>query len=164
MPAAPALEWSPASEDDTAVVSYVDYREYGRSTGSPMVFSKVSAGELGVTRIWNFRLTDFFEPFIIGKGIASGDFDNDLWPDLVLATERGAALYKNTGGRFALLPVDQGALAGKNLFLVALVDADGDGLDDLFASAYGGENFLLMNRELRDLRRRNSSLSMVTSG
>lgn len=147
MPAAPTLEWSPASEDDTAVVSYVDYREYGRSTGSPMVFSKISAGELGVTRIWNFRLTDFFEPFIIGKGIASGDFDDDLWPDLVLATERGAALYKNTGGRFALLPVDQGALAGKNLFLVALVDADGDGLDDLFASAYGGENFLLMNRE-----------------
>ena len=146
MPAAPALVWLPVSENDTAVVSYVDYRQPGHAAGSSTVFSKVPASELGITRTWNFRLTDFFEPFIIGKGIASGDFDNDLWPDLVLATERGAAFYKNTGGRFALLPIDQGALAAKNLFLVALVDADGDGLDDLFASAYGGENFLLMNR------------------
>jgi hypothetical protein len=111
-----------------------------------MKFSKLPASRFGISQAWNFRISDFFEPFIIGKGVASGDFNNDLWPDLVLASERGALVYKNIGGRFQLLEIDQGTLGTKNLFLVALVDVDDDGTQDLFASAYGGENFLLMNK------------------
>ena len=51
-------------------------------------FRKLAAASIGIESGWTFAITDFFEPFIIGKGIASGDFNNDLWPDLVLATDK----------------------------------------------------------------------------
>ena len=85
--------------------------------------------------------------FRSGKGIASGDINNDLWPDLVLASERGALFYKNIGGRFEQIAVRQGDLQDKNLFIVTLVDVDNDGLQDLFASSYDDGNYLLMNRQ-----------------
>ena len=110
-----------------------------------MGFSMRPGRELGISESWNFGMTDFFEPFIIGKGIAAGDYNNDGWTDLVLATEAGIRLYQNMGGRFQLVNVNQGSMAAANLFAVALVDADNDGHADIFASAYGGRNFLLTN-------------------
>jgi len=142
---APELQWIPSSENTEINVSYAEYRPKGTIEEPTIKFSKLPAREFGISRSWDFRISDFFEPFIIGKGIASGDFNNDSWPDLVLASEHGALIYKNVGGTFNLLAIDQGALASKNLFLVALVDVDGNGTQDLFASAYGGENFLLLN-------------------
>ncbi len=141
---APPLDWSLTVEDESVTISYIDNRDRN-AVNTQTLFSRASADDFGISKYWNFRITDFFEPFIVGKGIASGDIDSDPWPDLVLATERGAAIYKNTGGRFQLVDIDQGELGTENLFLVALVDADGDGRDDLFATAYGGQNFLLMN-------------------
>ena len=102
--------------------------------------------EVGVSKVWRFRGTDLFEPFIIGKGVASGDFNNDQWPDLVLATERGVALYRNVGAHFRLVNLEQGALKEKNVFVVALVDMDGDGNQDIFATTYGGKNYLVLNQ------------------
>lgn len=146
-PGAPKVDWEQTVEYSDISISHVAYQDRKAGTRSAMMFSKISAAELGISRSWNFRISDFFEPFIIGKGIASGDFNGDLWPDLILASERGALIYKNIGGEFRLLDIDQGELGMKNLFLVALVDADGDGIQDLFASAYGGENFILLNRD-----------------
>ncbi len=146
-PSAPKVDWGQTVENSDISISHVAYQARKPGTQSAMMFSEISAAELGISRSWNFHISDFFEPFIIGKGIASGDFNGDLWPDLVLASERGALIYKNIGGEFRLLDIDQGELGTKNLFLVALVDADGDGIQDLFASAYGGENFILLNRD-----------------
>jgi len=146
-PSAPEVDWEQMYENSDINISHVAYQARKPGTQSAMMFSKISAAELGISRSWNFRISDFFEPFIIGKGIASGDFNGDLWPDLVLASEQGALIYKNIGGNFQLLDINQGQLGMKNLFLVALVDADGDGTQDLFASAYGGENFILLNRD-----------------
>ena len=147
-PSAPAVEaprpgWNTILARDDVEIAFTPYQD--TVTIGSMPFRKVAARELGITRSWDFRLTDFFEPFIIGKGIASGDFNNDLWPDLALATESGVLLYQNVGGRFQLVSVDQGELQNKNLFLVAFVDVDNDGQQDLFASAYGGQNYLLIN-------------------
>lgn len=144
---APEIDWQGAHNATTGseqiTVEFARYRDKSdQFTGS---FRKVSAAEMGIGRSWNFRATDFFEPFIIGKGIASGDFNNDTWPDLVLASEAGVLLYRNIGGQFELVDVEQGELGSANVFAVALVDADNDGLQDIFASAYGGDNYLLIN-------------------
>ena len=141
----PELHWESTFDNVQLNVSHVEYRPKITAEAAAAMFSKLPARELGISKAWNFQISDFFEPFIIGKGIASGDFNNDLWPDLVLASEHGALIYKNIGGKFQLIDIDQGYLATRNLFLVALVDADDDGQQDLFASAYGGENFLLLN-------------------
>ncbi len=108
-------------------------------------FSVHPGREFGITETWEFRMTDFFEPFIIGKGIAAGDYDDDGWTDLLLATQAGVRLYRNIGGRFESVSFGQGAMGVANLFVVAFVDADNDGRKDIFASGYGGRNFLLMN-------------------
>jgi uncharacterized membrane protein YraQ (UPF0718 family) len=115
------------------------------SSNNSKSFKKYSAVDFGIHQNWEFRMTDFFEPFIVGKGIASGDFNNDLWPDIALATERGVLIYQNIGGKFELTPLNQGEMQHANLFLVAFVDMDNDGLQDLFASSYNGKNYFLKN-------------------
>jgi uncharacterized membrane protein YraQ (UPF0718 family) len=143
---ATVLQWQSDFENNFFKLDSVGYQVQASARNGSRAFSRVSAEEFGISKSWDFRITDFFEPFIIGKGIASGDINNDLWPDLVLASERGALFYRNTGGSFQLIDVQQGELQDQNIFLVALVDADNDGNQDLFASSYGGGNFLLMNR------------------
>jgi uncharacterized membrane protein YraQ (UPF0718 family) len=142
----PQFSWDSTFESNDLNVSHVEYRPRKGVEESNMMFAKISARDIGISKSWDFHISDFFEPFIIGKGITSGDFNNDLWPDIVLASEHGALIYKNVGGQFQLLDIDQGQLGIMNLFLVALVDLDGDGIQDLFASAYGGENFILLNK------------------
>jgi hypothetical protein len=144
---APEFKWQTVSVDREISISSIDYLDRTVPSGKANVFSRRPANAFGITRSWDFSFTDFFEPFIIGKGIASGDMNNDLWPDLVLASERGALFYRNVGGKFQLIDVPQGELQDKNLFLVALVDADNDGNQDLFASTYGDGNYLLLNRK-----------------
>jgi uncharacterized membrane protein YraQ (UPF0718 family) len=121
------------------------YSAHQARIGDSGQFRQVQAEALGIAHAWTFSITDFFEPFIIGKGIASGDFNNDQWPDLVLATESGIRIYKNTGGQFALSPAVQHELGNANVFLVAFVDLDGDGWQDIFATTYGGVNYGLRN-------------------
>jgi uncharacterized membrane protein YraQ (UPF0718 family) len=143
LPPPPSREWEKIFANDQVEITFTPYTKPSSVGSEP--FRKLSARELGITQSWEFRMTDFFEPFIVGKGIASGDFNNDLWPDIALATERGVLIYQNIGGRFELTPVSQGDMQYANLFLVAFVDADNDGLQDLFASSYSGRNYLLIN-------------------
>ncbi len=140
---APQLQWKNVFSNDQLKITFTPYNKSVTNGSKP--FSKYSADEFGITQNWEFRMTDFFEPFIVGKGIASGDFNNDLWPDIALATERGVLIYQNSGGRFELVTVDQGEMQSANLFLVAFVDVDNDGLQDLFATSYSGKNYLLKN-------------------
>ncbi len=118
---------------------------YGEKLTANIKFNKIEAVELGIDRSWKVKTLDFFDPFFIGKGIASGDFNNDHWPDLVLATESGVALYQNTGGKFRLIEFAN-SLKNENIFIVALIDLDGNGYQDIFASAYGGKNFIIQNQ------------------
>ncbi len=144
-----ALEsrWKTVFEGNQIEIAAASYRSSEASPEPLNRFKRVAAADLGIVKSWDFKLTDFFEPFIMGKGIASGDFNGDLWPDIALASEQGVFIYQNVGGRFQLIPVEQRALANANVFLVAFVDANGDGAQDLFASAYGGKNYLLINRD-----------------
>ena len=141
-PAAPSIDWQRLTEQPAYRIEWAPYTS---QSGTGKGFQRFNGADLGIARSWRFRMTDFFEPFLVGKGVASGDFNDDGWPDLLLATERGVALYQNIGGSFTAAQPKLGALADENVFLVALVDADGDGLEDIFASAYGGKNYLLKN-------------------
>jgi len=68
------------------------------------------------------------------QGCATGDFDNDGWMDLFLSGYRCAALLRNRGGRFEPVPltIPRGSWGTSAAFL----DADGDGLVDLYVGRY----------------------------
>ncbi len=139
----PALQWSALHDDGEVSISFVDHApRRGPATGR---FTRSSGYEVGLGKPWEFDLTDSFEPFVYGKGIASGDFDRDGWPDLVFATAHGARLYRNNGdGSFsetARLKPD----GASNSFLVAFVDVDDNGWIDLFLSTYQGGNYIFRN-------------------
>ena len=141
--AAPALQWQRLHDDPSLTIDITSLR--ATSPEGDRQFIRRPASDYGIENPWQFRATDFFEPFIIGKGIASGDFNRDGWPDLVLAGDAGINVYQNIGGRFERAFVRQEELARSNVFVVAFVDANNDGFADIFASTYGGANFLLLN-------------------
>jgi tetratricopeptide (TPR) repeat protein len=73
-----------------------------------------------------------------GMGAEWGDYDNDGWPDLVVATYGEVILFRNTGdGRFADRSRAAG-LAGRSAFWsgVAWGDYDRDGFLDLYVTGY----------------------------
>jgi uncharacterized membrane protein YraQ (UPF0718 family) len=108
-------------------------------------FQRVAAAEVGLLPTPGLKMTELFEPFSYGRGISSGDFDQDLWPDLAIAFADHVRLYKNTGGQFSL---HTELSFGNKLspVLLALVDMNNDGLLDLFVSFYGGQNRIYLNR------------------
>jgi len=139
---APELKFEIYSDDSNVEIKHHAFKD--KNNTSRISFKKVSSVDMGVSKVWKVKSLDFFEPFFMGKGIASGDFNNDHWPDLVIATESGIAVYKNIGGKFSLLKFSND-LAIKNIFLVAFVDIDNNGYQDVFASTYGGENVVVFN-------------------
>lgn len=141
--AAPALSWQIVAQNENATLLGASHPS--PSSGSSGSFERRFGAALGVDRWWRARMTDFYEPFLMGKGIAAGDLNDDGWPDLVLATKRGVVAYLNTGGEFARIALNQGALENEDVFLVTLADVDGDRVQDLFATTYGGANYLLRN-------------------
>jgi uncharacterized membrane protein YraQ (UPF0718 family) len=122
-------------------VSYLAMAARPPVDGKP--FTKHAGEQFGIHPT-KFLFTELTEPFLMGRGIASGDFNNDNWPDIVLAGSDGVYLYKNLGGK---------RFAGKKLigadkvepFIVALVDINNDGWLDVFITGYGGKNFYILN-------------------
>ncbi len=144
------LSWSEiySKTHDGKLVSLAYAEHFNRNAQKGKIFKKVSAEQLGIKTPWDFDLTDFMEPFVYGKGIASGDYNNDGWPDLVFASSNGLHLYKNKGdGSFEHvqhITLTQQAL---NTFVVSFVDIDNDGWQDLFLTAYGKGSYFFKNNK-----------------
>jgi len=90
----------------------------------------------------SFRIDPIFV-----KGVSSGDFNRDGWPDLFVSTGGGSALstnflFQNNGpdqnGKLTFIDVTkQAGLAGKNsTFATWFWDYDQDGWLDIFAAGY----------------------------
>jgi len=119
------------------------------------VFEKLSAESLGLAASPPMRMTALFEPFSYGRGISSGDFNQDGWPDLVSAHANQIRVHQNLGFKRAGLKKTGGGFqlafnivleGDKSPMLVALVDLNGDAWLDIFTTLYGGESRVYLNQ------------------
>ncbi len=149
--AQPNKQWEEIHTQDNISISSIDLRS--KSKGSARIdqpqrkpiFKRVNAASMGISLQSGFFLSDFYEPFKYGRGIASGDFNNDNYPDLVFATPDGPALYTNTGGEFLRTTLHLPKNIETNTFLVSFADINNDGWLDLFFGTYGGKNYVIFN-------------------
>lgn len=134
-------------------------------------FTKMTAEAMGIKMPFDFRLSDFYEPFKYGRGIASGDVDNNGFADLVFATSKGPLVFINQGnGHFAEQPLALMSATPLNTFVVSFVDINNDGWQDLFFTTYGGTNYWVENRQgvwatdsLHAIANPNTSLTMAVA-
>jgi len=108
-------------------------------------FSRFEGETLGLDKHLDFSSLDFIEPFVMVSSIASGDFNNDGWQDIVLGDRRGIILYKNIGGRFMLQEMNIPKIEDLNVIVVAYVDINNDGWQDIFLTSHRGGNYFILN-------------------
>jgi len=141
------LPMAEAQTTDTPTIR-VEKRPFApRSPATDTVFQRVEASTIGIDKPLEFSMKDMWPPFWEGRSLATGDFDNDDDPDLVIAsTEAGLYLFANDGaGQFARQAVDLSSFADKDIFNAVLVDIDNDGWLDLFLATYVEGNFIIPN-------------------
>ena len=91
------------------------------------------------------------------KGVASGDINNDLYPDLYLSNYDGLnTLYVNnteeTGQPSFRLVKDAGVSEPKLSFPTWFFDYNNDGFEDIFVSGYSSSEILPSEMMLRNIR------------
>ncbi len=111
---------------------------------SNKIFKTVDPLAIGLLASPPLQMVELFEPFSYGRGIAAGDWNDDVWPDLVLAHHEHIRFYQNMGGRFTLA-LDIHFDDQLSPVLVMLVDLNGDGWLDCLSSFYGGKNRIYWN-------------------
>ncbi len=153
-PSTATVTWTPlaATENSSGEPSLIEHSDFQTSAlqvaDAKTMFTRMSAEALGIEMPFDFRLSDFYEPFKYGRGIASGDVDNNGFPDLVFATSKGPVIFINQGnGHFAEQPLALAAQAPLNTFVVSFVDINNDGWQDLFFTTYGGTNYWVENKQ-----------------
>ena len=109
-------------------------------------FSKIEGDAIGLVRPNLFSVEDLWPPFYYGRGIASGDVNNDGWDDIIVATEKGPILFSNNFGKyFTVQNIDVPEISSLNAFIVALVDINNDGWLDIFLTAYHQGNYYILS-------------------
>lgn len=110
-------------------------------------FEKLEGSDIGLTEGFRYGIRDYTDPFWIGRGTASGDYNRDGWQDIILGSNNGFYLYKNTGGKFELQGQPNTAITRLQVYAVALVDLNNDGWADIFFTTFDDGNFLILNRQ-----------------
>ncbi len=119
-----------------------------QATSSTTAFTRMEGDDIGLVRENLFSVDDFWPPFYYGRGIASGDFNNDGWDDVLVATEKGPKLFKNNfGNDFSEQNIATPDVNTLNVFMVALVDINNDGWLDIFLTAYHQGNHYMLNNK-----------------
>ncbi len=109
-------------------------------------FSKFQGVDFGIDSYNEINETNFIEPFFLGRGLSSGDFNNDGWTDLLVAETGGVDLYQNINGeRFHKVRLDVPELADKEVIYVAMADLNKDAWLDFYITTFGGGNYLVLN-------------------
>lgn len=142
---APALEWHDWYQDKNIVIQ--SWKHQQRKQVGGLTFIKRAGRDVGLDYDPLFNFTDFFEPFAYSRGIATGDINNDHWPDIVVATANGPAIFINKGdGSFSRQAFINNSSIALNTLVVTFVDVNNDGWQDLFTSNYGGDNLIYWNK------------------
>ncbi|GJL79214.1 MAG: hypothetical protein NPINA01_22030 [Nitrospinaceae bacterium] len=119
-----------------------------RNLNDDKPFSKILGPEMGITYSNTLTPRIFFDPFFFGRGIASGDFNNDGWTDIAVATDNGFELYQNIDGKtFKEIRWPYQETQGKQAINVALVDLNNDGWLDVVITTFDEGNFLFLHPE-----------------
>ncbi|MFT4746403.1 MAG: uncharacterized membrane protein YraQ (UPF0718 family) [Congregibacter sp.] len=118
------------------------------SSNTSKSFSLMEGKEIGLDLANNYSVADFIPPYYMGRGIAAGDYNNDGWQDIVVASKKGISFYQNHAGeKFSLQLMLNEQKNYFDSFVVSLVDINNDGwLDVYFTSLYKG-NFYLLNQQ-----------------
>ncbi len=138
--------WTAGAPVQTAEATITPYPFLPKASGADR-FVYHEGPVLGLDRGFFYTIRDYPDPFWIGRGTASGDYDQDGWPDIVFGSDHGVYLYHNVGGRFEYVAGVAESLENERVFAVALVDMNNDGWLDLFVTSFQHGNFLFINQK-----------------
>jgi len=142
--AVPALKRNHYYTQGNIVIESIDHKERNVSDDKP--FSRFEGSAFGLHKHVDFSPLDFDGPFLRVSAIASGDFNNDGWRDILLGDRRGVILYKNLGTNiFVLQEIAAPEIENLSIIVAAFVDIDNDGWQDIYVTSYGGENYFILN-------------------
>lgn len=114
-------------------------------TGKHSGFEKMWGSNVGLLPDTVLRDDEIVEPISYGRGVASGDVNQDGWVDIVYATRNGPDLYlNNKNGTFSkvMLPAE---LKKHNILSVALIDLNNTGWPDLYFTTVKNGPFIVKN-------------------
>lgn len=118
-----------------------------KTGGESGAFVKKEGHEIGLNHGFRYGIRDYPDPFWIGRGTASADFDGDGWVDVAFGTDIGISLFRNRGGFFVREKIENSFLAKQKVYALAFVDFNNDGWLDLFFSTYVNGNYILLNEK-----------------
>jgi len=117
------------------------------NTGKGFRFQRMEGMEWGINESPFINLGHFTDPMSFSNGIASGDVHNDGWPDIVLSSKEGIALYANNQGKgFLRQWIDTTIFSDQYVSTAALVDLNNDGWLDIYYSTFRKGNYVLYNQ------------------
>ncbi len=140
----PAITAPIIFKQDNLEVRALAHQPRNKQAGKP--FTQRLGTEMGITYSNALTPKIFFDPLFFGRGIASGDFNRDGFPDIAVATNDGFELYQNMHGtRFKKVFSGIKELHGKQGINIALVDLNNDGWLDIFLTTFATGNFAILN-------------------
>jgi uncharacterized membrane protein YraQ (UPF0718 family) len=142
--AAPPVEFTTVSSAGGIRVSRAPFRP--ATPADTPTFVQHEGPALGLATGWRYDVRDYSDPFWIGRGTASGDFNRDGWQDIAFGSDDGVLLYANRGGRFEAVPLRNAQDNHLRIYAVAFADMDNDGWPDLVITSFNHGNFVLYNR------------------
>ena len=142
--AAPHVDFVPVSSAGGVRVSRAPFRAaLGSATPT---FVQHEGPSLGLTKGWRYDVRDYSDPFWIGRGTASGDFNRDGWQDIAFGSDDGVLLYVNRGGRFEPVPLRNAQDNHLRIYAVAFVDLNNDAWPDLAITSFNHGNYVIYNQ------------------
>ena len=117
-----------------------------RSLQKDKLFTVQNGKKMGITYSNAMTPSIFLDPLFFGRGIASGDFNNDGWNDFAIATDNGFELYQNLYGKsFKKIFSNVTEVKDKQTINIAMVDLNNDGWLDIFLTTLNEGNYLILN-------------------